>query len=102
MVEVSVRRLADREYEIVVEGEDHTLGSLIEKFLQEDPRVAAAYYRQPHPMEETIVVYLKLAEAVDPVRLLGEILDRIIEEARNAEEKLIAAYRESGIDVGGE
>jgi len=100
MVEVEIRRLGDKEYEIVIRGEDHTLGSLLEKYLDEDPRVATVYYRKPHPAEDVITVYLNLVEDVDPAGLLAEILDKIIEEAREAEKKLLQAYKEYGIDTG--
>jgi len=100
MVNVQVRRIGDREYEILIEGEDHTLGSLLEKYLDEDPRVATVYYRKPHPAEDVINVYLKLAEDLDPTDLLLEVLDRIIADAREAEKKLLEAYKEYGIDTG--
>jgi len=99
MVDVQVRRIGDQEYEVLIEGEDHTLGSLLEKYLEEDPRVSTVYYRKLHPAEDVISVYLKLAEDIDPVALLLEALDKIIADAREAERKLLEAYKEFGIDT---
>jgi len=100
MVNVQVERIGDKEYNILIEGEDHTLGSLLEKYLDEDPRVSTVYYRKRHPAEDVIIVYINLAEDVDPVALLLEALDRIIADAREAEKKLLEAYKEYGIDTG--
>jgi len=97
--QVKLRRISEREYEFTIEGEDHTLGSLLQHYLQEDERVVNAYYSLVHPLERAIKVYVKLASDDDPVEVLSDALNKIIKEAKGLKKKLLAAYKEAGIQL---
>jgi len=99
-VSVEVEERGPREYRILLHGEDHTMGSLLQYFLLRDPRVELAYYRVPHPLQDAIEVYLKLKEDADPLQVLEEALDKVLEIIRDAGEKTRAALAEAGL--GGE
>jgi len=99
-VSVEVEQRGPREYRIVLRGEDHTMGSLLQYFLLRDPRVELAYYSVPHPLHDAIEVYLKLKEDVDPLQVLEDAVDRIVETVRDAGEKTKSALAEAGL--GGE
>ncbi|MCE4619861.1 MAG: hypothetical protein F7C33_02435 [Desulfurococcales archaeon] len=101
MSKVAVKRLGEREYMFTFEGEDHTMGSLLQHYLQADERVDTAYYAKTHPLEEKIAVYVKLATDADPVEVLREALEKIASDAREFREKLLEAYKKAGIDVEG-
>jgi len=99
-VSVEVVERGPREYKILVQGEDHTMGSLLQYFLLRDPRVELAYYRVPHPLQEAIEIYLKLREDADPIQVIEDALDKVIEIIKDADEKTRAALAEAGL--GGE
>ncbi len=50
MGRIGLRQLGDGRYDIVVEGEDHTLGNLLAERLSRKPGVKTAYYTNPHPL----------------------------------------------------
>ena len=94
-----MEKKGDREYVFLIEGEDHTIGSLLQLYLSRDERVEAAYYRLVHPLEEKIEVYLRLARDEDPYRVLRDAVERIIETAREMESLVREALREAGVEV---
>ena len=96
---LSMKKKGDREYVFIIEGEDHTIGSLLQLYLSMDERVDAAYYRPTHPLENKIEVYVRLASDDDPYRVLRDAVERIIETSREMERLLREAYREAGIEV---
>ncbi len=95
---IEVRAVGEKEYVIVIPGEDHTTGSLLQTYLSRDPRVELAYYRAPHPLEEKIEVYVKLREG-SLAEVLKDAIDSILETAREMRSLLLDAYREAGISV---
>ncbi|MEB3807143.1 MAG: hypothetical protein GSR73_06485 [Desulfurococcales archaeon] len=101
MEKVELKRISEREYEFVITGEDHTLGSLLQHYLLEDGRVVNAYYSLIHPLEESIRVYMKLAVDEDPVKVLEDALKRIIEDARDVREKIVEALKKAGVEIEG-
>lgn len=85
VADVRVRPLANMDdfYEVVVQGEDHTLGNLVQGLLyrhwvREGASAVVSFvgYHQPHPLEDHIVVKLKCAKPGDDVcARLAEGLD---------------------------
>ncbi len=96
---LSMKKKGDREYVFIIEGEDHTIGSLLQLYLSRDERVEAAYYRLIHPLEDKIEVYIRLARDDDPYKVLRDTVEKIIETSREMEELLREAFREAGIEV---
>ncbi len=98
MARVEVRQLGNGRYDILIEGEDHTLGNLLAERLSRKPGVKMAYYTNPHPLEDRIIVHLTLEEG-DPISLLEEALDEIMEEAQSFVEEYRKALREKGVSL---
>ncbi len=96
MGRIGLRQLGDGRYDIVVEGEDHTLGNLLAERLSRKPGVKTAYYTNPHPLEDKIIIHLTLEEG-DPIALLEEALDEIMSEARSFAEDYKKTLQEKGI-----
>lgn len=94
-----MERKGEREYVFILEGEDHTIGSLLQLYLSRDERVEAAYYRLVHPLEDKIEVYIRLARDEDPYRVLRDAVERIIETSREMESLVREALREAGVEV---
>jgi DNA-directed RNA polymerase, subunit L len=97
---VSLEDLGSGKYMLVLKGEDHTLGNLLSKTLLSMEEVASAYYEQPHPLEDRIVVYFKLKDASgDPVAILLRALDRILEVNEEFKELYLKALEDKGLRV---
>jgi len=97
---VSLEDLGDGKYALTLKGEDHTIGNLLSKTLLSMDEVALAYYEQPHPLVDKIVVYFKLKEAGgDPVAVLLRALDRILEVNEEFKELYLKALEDKGLKV---
>ncbi len=96
---IEVKSLGGGKYDIVVYGEDHTLGNLIAARLVRKPGVKMAYYTFPHPLEERIILHLTLEDSVDPLKLLDEVLQEIMREAEEFIGEYKRALKEKSVDV---
>jgi DNA-directed RNA polymerase subunit L len=97
---VSLEDLGGGKYVLVLKGEDHTIGNLLSKTLLSMEEVAFAYYEQPHPLEDRIVVYLQLKDAGgDPVIVLLRALDRILEVNEEFRELYLKALEDKGLRI---
>ena len=96
---IEVKSLGGGKYDIVIYGEDHTLGNLIATRLARKPGVKMAYYTLPHPLEERIIVHLTLEDGLDPLKLLDEVLQEIMKEAQEFMDEYKKALQEKGVDV---
>ncbi|GAB6147620.1 DNA-directed RNA polymerase subunit L [Stetteria hydrogenophila] len=63
----------------IIEGEDHTLGNLLEKTLTTLDGVVVAYYEAPHPLEDKIILYIETDGSVKPREALRKALEKILE-----------------------
>jgi DNA-directed RNA polymerase subunit L len=87
-VRVDVLANMDDFYEVAVQGEDHTLGNLVQgllyrHWLRDGAAAVVSFvgYHQPHPLEEQIVFKIKCAKAGDDLRArLAEGLDWVLEQ----------------------
>ena len=79
-------------YNIIINKENHTLGNILVDLLYKDENVEFCSYKQPHPLEDIIVLQIKSSnnlidfmvekcnECVESVKLLlNEINDETIE-----------------------
>jgi DNA-directed RNA polymerase II subunit RPB11/DNA-directed RNA polymerase subunit L len=97
---VSLEALGNGRYRLTITGEDHTIGNLLSRTLLSMDEVAFAYYEQPHPLEDRIVVYLQLKEPDgDPVVVLLRALDRILEVNEEFKRLYLEALRDKGLEV---
>ncbi len=99
MTNPAVKKIGENEYLLELPGEDHTLGSLLQHYLQEDENVATAYYSKPHHLEDKITIYVKLKEDKDPIETFKKALEKIASDARKFREELLKAYEEAGINI---
>lgn len=89
-VELLTTPNADDFYEIILRGEDHTLGNLVQGLLYRlwvrqgsSKDVSYVGYYQPHPLEDHIVLRIKCARPLDDVRArLADGLHFVREELR--------------------
>ncbi len=95
-VVVRVLERSDNKAVYEVEGEDHTLGNLLEKLLLSDDRVSFASYENPHPLENKIVITI-VTKGEPPDKLLKEALERVIEMTRGFREDYLKALERAGI-----
>jgi len=77
--EVRLDNLGGGRYSLTLKGEDHTIGNLLSKTLLSMEEISFAYYEQPHPLEDKIVIYFQLRDQKgDPITVLLKALDRIL------------------------
>jgi len=86
---VIFKNIDDYSMEITLLNGDHTIANLIQKSLVKDNRVEFIGYRMIHPLENRIVIKLKLTESknsIKPKELLNEhlfILKNTIKNLKN-------------------
>lgn len=88
---VSVKVNDDFEIEIEVEGETHTLGSLIAGELASMSEVEMAYYVQDHPLKEQIRIYLRTRPGFKASEVLEKAISNIASHLDEIEEAVRAA-----------
>lgn len=84
-MEVKVLSKGKNELLIEVVGEDHTLGNLVAKEAIKHPKVRNAYYRVPHPLRNTIEIYILVEDGADLKSVIEDIcrnIKRSIDEFR--------------------
>jgi DNA-directed RNA polymerase II subunit RPB11 len=80
--------------EITLKEEDHTVGNLIRTSLINDPRVQFAGYSNPHPLENKIIIKLKLYDDVDikPLDLFIEHIEILKSKINKVQDEFERAY----------
>lgn len=97
---VMIRRVEEGKYVVEIEGEDHTLGNILAEKLREHELVGLAYYEEPHPLENRIVVFFSLKDPnADPRNVLAEALKSALEDVERLRESYISALKEKGVEV---
>ena len=84
-MDVKVLKSSDREMEIEVQGESHTLGNLVAKQLQSMGEVELAYYEIPHPLQPRMRIYIRTREGSRPREVLEKALSMLEEELEEVE-----------------
>ncbi len=88
-------------YEVVIEGEDDTIGNLLATYLEDMPEVQLSYYKRPHPLENKIIVYVKLKDENTNVKeVLEKAMRRILEDINDLREKYVKALEKVGVHLG--
>jgi DNA-directed RNA polymerase subunit L len=62
----NVRKINDKELEIEIYGEDHTLGFILSQALSRVNGVEESYYRVEHPLKNSIVIYVRTDGRISP------------------------------------
>lgn len=79
---------SQNEIELEIEGESHTLGSLISKELLMMEEVDISYYIQEHPLKNTIKLYLKTKQGYSPYEVLEKAVDRLLKSLDEIKKEL--------------
>ena len=87
MLKIKVLKNEDRELELEIFDEDHTLGNLLEKILLEDSSVTFAGYKIPHPLRRSVALTIRTDGSKKP-------LDALLEAATKASQ-LSREFREA-------
>ena len=76
-MEVKVSKKGEDYAEIVVEGEEHTLGNLIANYLLRTKGVKFASYSMPHPLERKIVIRVMTDGSITPLDAFKAAVEKI-------------------------
>ena len=97
---VMIRKVEDGKYMVEIEGEDHTIGNLLAEKLREHEKVGIAYYEEPHPLENRIVVFFALKDVeADPTRVLAEALEGALKDVEALRKAYVEALKSRGVGV---
>ncbi|MFN3268408.1 MAG: RpoL/Rpb11 RNA polymerase subunit family protein [Zestosphaera sp.] len=83
---VRVRKYADKELVLEIEGEDHTLANLLAKSALSNPHTKLATYVIEHPLIGTPVLRI-VTDGTDPLQVLKEV----VSNARGGAEQVLKA-----------
>ena len=78
-MEVKILKRSGNELKLEIEGEDHTLCSLLEKVLLEDESVDMAGYTIQHPLISNPVIYIRTKGGRKPETALEEAAKKILQ-----------------------
>lgn len=83
---VRVRKYADKELVLEIEGEDHTLANLLAKSALSNPHTKLATYVIEHPLVGAPVLRI-VTDGTDPLQVLKEV----VSSARGEAEQVLKA-----------
>jgi len=66
----------------IINGENHTIGRLLEFILKKNSVVTYCYYEMPHPLKEKIIIYVDLKTSdstYDIIRHSCSLLIKLLE-----------------------
>ena len=91
---LSVKKISEREIEVSIKGEDHTIGNMLSKEIQEVDGVELSYYSIEHPLKDVLKIYVRTDGSISPydafkkgLSQLKEKLEKLSEVIKKAEEK---------------
>lgn len=94
MSKIEVRKLENTELELIIHGEDHTLGNLVVKLAENKPGVTYVAYRIEHPLIPRLIVTLMTDGSVSALDVLKETLKEIKNLSRQFREEFTRAFGE--------
>ncbi|CAB4069452.1 RPB11 [Lepeophtheirus salmonis] len=77
-----------------INKEDHTLGNLVRHQLLKDPNVLFTGYKNPHPLENKIILRIQTTSDYTPLDALMNAITDLISELSLFEESFKDAVRE--------
>ncbi len=96
---LQIRRVDEDAYEIVIDGEDDTLGHLLSTYLELSEDVQLSYYTRPHPLEEKIIVYVRLKDKnADIKEIVKKVIKQILGDIDSMREEYLKALEEVGVN----
>jgi DNA-directed RNA polymerase subunit L len=98
-IEFKVEREDERTAVYVIEGEDHTIGNLLEKILINMKGVDFANYEMPHPLEHRIVIRIHTDGSITPREALKKALDEALELIKSFRELFLKELQRLGREI---
>ena len=88
----------------IIEGEGHTIGNILARELQKDDRVKYSYYKQKHPFDRRILLYLILEEKennnqTEYAIILADSFKRIVKLYKNLQEEWDLILQKKDLNV---
>lgn len=87
-MKVEVLKEADNEMELSFDN--LTIASLLSKYLNEDPRVEFAAFREEHPLKEDVRLFFRVKEG-NPREVLKEVVTRAIADVKELRDALLSS-----------
>lgn len=95
---VKIRKIDEATYEIEIDGEDDTIGHLFSTYLELDDEVQLSYYTRPHPLQERIIIYIRLKDKDADVReVFRKVANRILADLESLKEDYLKALEQVGV-----
>ena len=96
--DVRIRRVEEGTYEIEITGEDDTIGHLFSTYLELDDAVQLSYYQRPHPLEERIIIYVRLKDKnADVKEVFRKVAEKILADLDDLKERYLQALERAGV-----
>lgn len=76
-----------------VQREDHTLGNVLSRRMQQEPHVLYAGYRVPHPLEHVFCLKIQTENSTTPIAALQQGIDNLISDLSVLEDRFKAEVR---------
>lgn len=70
-----------------INKEDHTIGNMIKSQLLKDPNVIFAGYKNPHPLENKIIIIIQTISDYTPIDAINNAFSNLISELSIIENK---------------
>lgn len=87
-MKVEVLKEADNEMELSFDN--LTIASLLSKYLNEDPRVEFAAFREEHPLKEDVRLFFRVKEG-NPREVLREVVTKAIADVKELRDALLSS-----------
>ncbi len=87
---MKVNVVGEDERTIELELDDLTIASLLVKYLNEDGRTDVAAFRQEHPLEETVKLFLRVREG-SPREVLRDAVAKALSDVKKLKESLLSS-----------
>lgn len=78
---------------IVVNNEDHTLGNIITRGMQQHKNISYAAYNLPHPLSNKINLHFKLVKGNDIKKVLEDVIEYYLELYDTIEKQLLKSIK---------
>ncbi len=97
---LKIVKVSEDTYELRIDGEDDTIGHLLSTYLELSDEVQLSYYTRPHPLEEKIIVYVRLKDPkADVGKVVDKVIDKILSDLNSLKQDYVDALRKAGVDV---
>ena len=97
---LKIVKVSEDTYELRMEGEDDTIGHLLSTYLESSEEVQLSYYTRPHPLQEKIIVYVRLKDPRTNVKeIVSKVIDKILADLDSLRKDYVEALKKSGVET---